>query len=74
MKAFLSFKLPEEREEFELASNAYKFKQWTDEFDEWLRRLIKYENDECLNHDDEQWLRVQAVRDKLHEIRKDIFE
>lgn len=38
----LSFKLPEESEEFDVHRNAYKYKLALDELDLWLRNGTKY--------------------------------
>jgi len=42
MKAILKFDLPEENEEFEIASNGWKYKSILWEFDNHLRSKIKY--------------------------------
>jgi len=44
MKAILEFNLPEENEEFESASNGWKYKSLLCEFDNFLRNKIKYED------------------------------
>ncbi|CAK0739427.1 hypothetical protein CCP2SC5_1020003 [Azospirillaceae bacterium] len=66
MRGSLHFTLPQEQKDFELAQNALKYKIWTDDFDDWLRQKIKYENVEQIS--------VQEVRDKLWEIHKETFE
>jgi hypothetical protein len=42
MKAILKFNLPEEQEEFELASNAVKYSIVLSDIDNYLRSKIKY--------------------------------
>ena len=59
MIGILKFKLPEEREEFELAQKAIDYSIVLDEFDNWLRGLIKY--------GDAETIELQVVRDKLRE-------
>ena len=57
MKAILKFNLPEENQEFELATKASKMYCTLWEFDQWLRSEIKYGGKE-----------LDEVRDKLREI------
>lgn len=68
-KVTLTFKLPEEREDFEYASKGLEYKIVIDEIDEYLRKMIKYETltDEAANI-------YQEVRDKLWEIKRDQSE
>jgi hypothetical protein len=42
MKAKLTFKLPEETEEFKTASNATRYKLLLWDLDQWLRGMIKH--------------------------------
>lgn len=58
MKAILKFNLPEENQEFELATKAPKMYSTLWEFDQWLRSEIKYSGREELDE----------IRDKLREL------
>ncbi len=58
MKATLEFNLPEEKEDFDFATNGFNYYMALVEMDEWLRREYKY------NVKDEMW----EVREKLREI------
>jgi hypothetical protein len=66
MRATLSFTLPEEREEFELASKAGHLDYVIGELDNFLRGKIKYGQ-----HSAEVEAIYQEVRDKLWELRND---
>jgi hypothetical protein len=61
MKAILEFNLPEDKQEFELASKASKMYCTLWDFDVWLRTEIKYNNQE----------HYEPVRDKLRELMYD---
>lgn len=65
MKHVLEFQMPEEEEELRLAMNGHKYERILDEFSNWLRTKIKYENVETLN--------AEEVREKLREIRIEIL-
>ena len=67
MKAILEFDLPDDREEFEQASAAYKYYSVLWEFDQHLRAKIKY--DEKLT--EEVHDTYQEIRDKLREFMND---
>lgn len=60
MKSFLSFKLPEEQEEFESALNGSKYKGALEDLDNWLRGLAKYQDQETVS--------IEEVRQKLREL------
>jgi hypothetical protein len=60
MKAILEFQLPEDNQEFELATKASKMYSTLWELDQWLRVEIKYKDKE-----------LDEVRDKLREIMND---
>ena len=60
MKAILIFNLPEDNQEFELATKASKMYCTLWELDNWLRQEIKYKDKE-----------LDEVRDKLHELMKE---
>ena len=62
MKATLTFNLPEETDEHQLALNAGKVLGAIQDFDNYLRAKLKYEE---LSETESQIYR--AVRDKLHE-------
>ena len=66
MKATLSFNLPEEREEFELAQQGSSCSIVLFDLDQFLRNKIKYEN---LTELEEKI--YQELRDKLHEFAHD---
>jgi len=61
MKATLEFSLPEDNQEFELASKALKLYGTLWDFDVWLRTQIKYNNQE----------QYETVREKLRELMND---
>ena len=60
MKAILEFNLPEDNQEFELATKASKMYCTLWELDNWLRQEIKYKDKE-----------LDEVRDKLRELMND---
>ncbi len=60
MKAILEFNLPEDNQEFELATKALKMYSTLWDFDLWLRSEIKYKDKE-----------LDEVRDKLRELMND---
>jgi hypothetical protein len=64
MKATLSFKLPEENEEFQLAQNGMHYSNVIDELDNFLRSKLKYET---LSEIESEV--YKAVRDKLWELK-----
>lgn len=61
MKAYLSFNLPEDSEEFKDAQNGSRLKIAVEEFDDWLRGLEKYSNLDTVS--------IQEARDKLREFK-----
>jgi len=61
MRATLEFNLPEENQEFELASKSLKMYSTLWELDQWLRSEIKYNDKEHL----------EVVRGKLMELMND---
>jgi hypothetical protein len=63
MKAILEFDLPNDKEEFTMASTSGDLWQAVHSFDQWLRSQIKY-ND---NLTDEQQTSYQNIREKLYE-------
>lgn len=60
MKAILKFDLPEENNEFLNATQGANMRYVLSNFDEWLRRKVKYED---LN--DDQYQVYQGCRDHL---------
>lgn len=60
MKATLEFNLPEENEEFETASNAWKYKSVLWEMDNYLRNKLKYEELKG-----EEYVAYEQVREHL---------
>ena len=68
MKAVLEFNLPEDRGEFELAQKAGSLQALLQDFDNWLRGKIKYED----NLSDAEHDLLQVVRDELYSISRDL--
>jgi hypothetical protein len=66
MKATLSFNLPEEEDDFELASNANKLLCVLHELDQELRAEVKYHDDLT----EERRKAFEYVRDRIFEIAK----
>lgn len=66
MKANLEFQLPEEREDFDLALNGYKYKLAMDDYDGWLRGLDKY--------GDKTEVGINEAREKLRECLETYFD
>jgi len=67
-KATLSFNLPEEREEFTIASRALDTESAIEEYQNWLRSKLKYEEltdeqDKCFEEAREKWF--QILNDRL---------
>lgn len=58
MKAILEFNLPEDKEDFDFATNAVNYYSALVEFDQWLRSEYKYNGNEAMF----------SVREKLNEI------
>ena len=58
MKATLEFNLPEDREDFNHATNGFNYYMALVEMDEWLRSEYKYNNNE----------EMYEVRNKLRQI------
>ena len=66
-RAYISFKLPEEKEDHDTALKAYDYKFALSDLDEWLRKILKYDDKSS-----QARLKVmQEVRDKLHEIMRE---
>jgi hypothetical protein len=63
MKAYLSFRLPEEREEFELAQRAGAAEIVLEDIDDYLRDLFKYENKELIS--------IEELRTFIHDLKKE---
>lgn len=63
-KVTLSFSLPEESEDFECARNGSALSGILQEYDNYLRGRLKYEELPEAVHE-----ALQAARDKLHEIK-----
>ena len=58
MKAILEFNLPEDKEDFDFATNGFNYYSALIEMDQWLRSEYKYNNKE----------EMFAVSEKLNEI------
>ena len=56
MKAILEFNLPEDKENFEFATNGFNYYMALSEMDQWLRSEYKYNDKE----------EMYAVREKLN--------
>jgi len=65
MKAILEFNLPEDQEQFEDASNGWKWSLLVWELDQHLRNETKYAPDST---PPEKYQAYCALRDKLHEM------
>ena len=65
MKAILEFNLPDDQQDFELASNAMKFWSVLYDLDQDLRSKTKYASD---NLPQDKYDAYQEVRDILHEL------
>jgi hypothetical protein len=65
MKAILKFNLPEEKSEFELATNAMKWYSVAWDMDQYLRSKTKYAPDDM---PDEVYKTFSEAREKLHQI------
>lgn len=63
-KATLTFTLPEEREEYDLALNGSRAQTTIDDIDNYLRGKIKYGN-----LTEEQEAIYEEIRNKLHELK-----
>ena len=61
MKAILEFNLPEDKEDFDFATNGINYYLALCEFDQWLRSEYKYNGKE----------ETYAVREKLNQIIND---
>lgn len=68
MKAILEFNLPEDQQDFELASNALKFWSVLYHLDQDLRSKTKYAPDDLPQ---DKYDAYQEVRDMLHEFMRD---
>ena len=66
--AILSYNLPEEQDEFDLAYNGARLAVIVEDFDDYLRRKLKYESDALT---EEQYKLYQEIRDKLNEMRNE---
>jgi len=65
MKAILEFNLPDDQQDFQLASNAMKFWSVLYELDQDLRAKTKYASDDLPK---DKYDAYQEVRDMLHEL------
>ncbi len=66
MKAKLEFDLPMDQEEFQTAQDGIKWKIAFEEFDQYLRDMLK--------HSDKVDISIQECRDKLWQIHRENFE
>lgn len=65
MQATLTYQLPEEKEEFELATNAVKWMSVSHEMAEYLRQQLKYHSEK---YTDEEYKVLEQVRKKLQDL------
>ena len=65
MKAILEFNLPDDQQDFEMASNAMKFWSVLYELDQDLRAKTKYASDDLPQ---DKYDAYQEVREKLYEL------
>lgn len=68
MKAILEFNLPDDRQDFELASNAMKFWSVLYELDQELRTKTKYAPDDLPQ---DKYDAYQEVRELLHDLMRE---
>ena len=68
MEAILKFNLPDDRQDFELASNAMKFWDVLYSLDQELRTKTKYAPD---NLSQDKYDAYQEVRDLLHDLMRE---
>jgi hypothetical protein len=66
MTGKLEFNLPEERDEFDLAINGWKYKSVLAEFDNYLRSKVKY-----AELSEEQYQIFEEIRTELWNMLKD---
>lgn len=66
MKAILEYNLPEDRDDFELATKGSKWYGVVWEIDQWLRAQYKYMPDE--EYSEDRYKTYVETRDKLREI------
>ncbi len=71
MKINMLFNLEDEmdKESFEDAMLGYKYKCWTEEFAEYLRRRLKYEDLSERDH-----MTIEAIKDEFYKIRSEIMD
>jgi len=68
MKAILEFNLPDDQQDFQLASNSMKFWSVLYELDQDLRAKTKYAPDDLPQ---DKYDAYEEVRDMLHELMRD---
>lgn len=68
MKATLEFTLPEEQEQFEDASNGWKWSHAMWQLDQFLRAKVKYASDDASEESIDAY---QNAREELHRILSD---
>jgi len=68
MKHLIEFDLPEDQWAFDTCLNAFKNQAVIEEFDSWLRAIIKYEIVDEFSKKEHETL--QKVRDKFNEMMK----
>ena len=68
MKAILEFNIPEDQDDFESASQGYKWWSVAWDMDQWLRNQIKYAPDGMT---DDELKAFEECREKLRELIDD---
>lgn len=78
MRAILEFDLPEEKEEFDLAKDGYLYSIVCEDFDNELRRILKYDSDTSDFTDQVNLQKIRAglevAREIFNNIRKQVLE
>ena len=69
MKAILEFNLPEDQDDFELATKGGKWYSIVWEMDQWLRTQYKYMPDE--EYSEDRYNAYVEAREKLFELMKE---
>ena len=64
-KAVLTYKLPKEQEEFEVARNGWRYKATLQYLDQWLRTQLKHHTDEMHEKEEDA---TERIREKLNEL------
>jgi hypothetical protein len=63
MKAILEFNLPEDKMDFKLATRGSKYYCMINEFEQYLRKIYKYEE-----HSDDIFNKIEEIRTQFYQI------